>query len=56
MTKKIVFVVLFLLCLAVFAYAGYETGLTKGKGWRAAVIDRECQLVCKFVDPVDGKI
>lgn len=39
----------FLAAVAACTWAGYEIGLTKGRGWRGALIDSGCTVVCRRI-------
>jgi hypothetical protein len=35
------------IAVGAWTYAGYAIGLAKGKGWRGAVIEGRCVVVCQ---------
>ncbi len=37
-----------LAALAAWTYAGYAIGEARGRGWRGAMIDGTCRVVCKL--------
>lgn len=46
---RVVVVLAVLAAVAACTWAGYEIGLTKGRGWRGAMIDHGCAVVCRRI-------
>lgn len=47
--RQVTLVLAILAAVAACTWAGYEIGLTKGRGWRGALIDSGCTVVCRRI-------